>query len=126
MNGNQHWYERPGWRSCWGFGAYLLYLPPLLIAVATGFGWHLLLLHLLERYDWFYFILYWLSWIPYGWLIVPLLVIGVTVVPGVYLCYFIHKHTDWGKARAGTTVLVYAGITLVAMGLGIFFGSLNL
>ena len=95
---DEPWYMKRGRRYGFGYGAYLLILP---FAVAAGFGWNYLFRHMIEHHEWVYQIVYWLSWIPWGHLLVPLVVIGVTVAPCLYLCHLIHKHTDFGKGESG-------------------------
>ena len=125
MNDREPWYMKPGWRSGWGFGVYLIFVPFILVGAAAGFGWYYLYSYLLERYDWLYSILSAIAIIPYGWIVAPALVIGATVVPGIYLCFLIHRHTNFGKTRVGENILICAGITLVAIGIGIYLASVN-
>jgi hypothetical protein len=125
MNDKEPWYMRPGWRSGWGFGVFLVFVPFIMVGIAAAFGWSYFYFYILERYDWLYSILSAIAIIPYGWLVAPALVIGATVVPGIFLCFFIHGHTSFGKTRVGGNILFCTGITLAAIGIGIFFGSMN-
>ncbi len=125
MNDKEPWYMRSGWRSGWGFGVYLVVVPFILIGTAAGFGWYYLYSYILERYDWVHSFLWAIAIIPYGWLFAPALVIGATVVPGIYLCFFIYGHTNFGKTRVGENLLAFTGIALAAIGIGIFFGFVN-
>ena len=125
MNGKEPWYMKPGWRSGWGFAVYLIFLPAILVGTAAVFGGYYLFSHILERYEWVFSILWAIAIIPWGWLAGPVLVIGATVVPGIYLCFFIHRHTNFGKTTIGMGILFYAGLTLAAVGIGIFYGFLN-
>ena len=125
MNGHEPWYMKPGWRSGWGFGVYLLFLPAAITGTATGLGWHFLWRHLLERYEWLYTTLYVIGWIPWGWLF-PILIIGVTIVPAFYLSTYVDKRTDWGKGQFGRVILYYTRLCLGAMAIGIFLASMNI
>ena len=111
------WYIRYGG----GYLAYLFYLPPVLIAVIAGFGWYSLLPILLEHLDWVYSVYYYVSLIPFGWAL-PYLVVGLGAFLVIRLLFFLGKKSFW-QSRVRQTVLVWIGIAVVCIAMGMACGS---
>lgn len=125
MNDNESWYESwltaGDWRTCWGCGLYAFYAPFVGIAFVAGYAWLHLLEYLFARYEWLYSIYSVLTWIPWGWMVLPALAIGLTTVPGIALCVLIYKRTALGKTLVGRFILGIVGISFVSLAVGIFF-----
>ena len=114
------WYIRYGG----GYLAYLWLVVPVLIIMIVIYGWRILFSSFLDRYPGIYQVLETLAWLPWGYLVGPALVIGLGVGPVIGLLFFLWRKTSVGQSRTGQTILVWIGIIMVCLAIGMGCGTL--
>ena len=126
------WYIKYGggyladlWKYLGGYLFYLWFVVPVVIIIIAIYGWEILFSSFLDRYPGVYQVLEILAWLPYGYLVGPALVMGLGVGPVICLLFFLWRKTSVGQSRAGQTILVFIGITMVCLAIGMGCGTLN-
>ena len=95
------WYQRSRWGPFVVVLVYLYAVFAIGMAFAVGIAWRKAFGLLLERYEWLWQIAYWLSWIPFFHLLIPLLVSLAVIGPWVIPCYYIFKRFDGWNRKVG-------------------------